>query len=102
MEELRYNFNKLVQKTLAMEDPRLTSQSLVAYSDNKEDINQTRETEKLEKNQDFSPQAENKIVNRHRVRYTAIRQQELNQETFCLTFLTLESIKVTFTMKVLS
>ena len=46
MEELRDNFNKLVRKTLAMEDPRLASQSLVAYSDNKEDINQTTETVK--------------------------------------------------------
>ena len=52
---------------------RLASQSLVAYSNNKEDINQTTETEKLEKNQDFSLQAENEIVNRHRVRYTATR-----------------------------
>ena len=52
---------------------RLASQSLVAYSDNKEDINQTTETEKLEKNQNFSLQAENKILNRHRVRYTATR-----------------------------
>ena len=55
-----------------MEDPRLQQSQL--YSDNEED--NTREmttTEELEKSQDFSQQTKNKIVNRHKIRYTATR-----------------------------
>ena len=37
MEELRDSFNKLLQKTLTMEDPRLTKHSR-QYSSNEEDI----------------------------------------------------------------
>ena len=69
MEELRGSFKKLI-----MEDPRLTKHSR-QYSSNKEDIETEKNltTEELEKNQDFSQQTENKIVNRHRVKYTATR-----------------------------
>ena len=49
-----------------MEDPRLTK-----YSNNEEDIETT--TEELEKKQHFSQQTEDKIINRHRVRYTTTR-----------------------------
>ena len=49
-----------------MENPRLTK-----YSNNEEDIETT--TEELEKKQHFSQQTEDKIINRHRVRYTTTR-----------------------------
>ena len=51
-----------------MEDPRLTK-----YSNNEEDIETT--TEELEKKQHFSQQTEDKIINRHRVRYTTTRMK---------------------------
>ena len=80
MESLRDNFNKLVQKTLTMEDPRIkneptatnymtTLQSQPTYSSNNEvDYSE-------EKSQDFSQQKSesSKIVNRHRIKYTATR-----------------------------
>ena len=60
-----------------MEDPRLTIlQSHRCSSDNEEDNTMTTENsteEVLEKSQDFSQQTENKIVNRHKIRYTATR-----------------------------
>ena len=71
MEALRVRVNKLIEKTLTMEaptDPRLQSQP---YSDNEEDTLTT--TKELEKSQDFSQQTENKIVNRHKIKYTATR-----------------------------
>ena len=72
MEQLRDSFSKLVDETLAMEDPRLTiSQSQPYNSDNEEDNTVTGEVQ--EKSQDFSQQTESKIVNRHKVRYTATR-----------------------------
>ena len=78
MESLRVNFNKIVQKTLEMVDPKLknneidyTSAMLQAQpmyeSDNATDI------EIKEENQDFSQQTGDKIVNRHKIRYTATR-----------------------------
>ena len=76
MESLRENLDKLVEKTLAMEDPtdrRLQSQpmydsnSSVDYSEEVQEMSQTQP----EKSQDFSPA--NKIVNRHKIRYTATR-----------------------------
>ena len=50
MEELRDSFNKLLQKTLTMEDPRLTKHS-PQYSSNEEDIETDKNlaTEELEK-----------------------------------------------------
>ena len=72
MEQLRDSFSKLVEETLAMEDPRLTiSQSQPYNSDNEEGNTVTEEVQ--EKSQDFSQQTESKIVNRHKVRYTATR-----------------------------
>ena len=71
MEALRVRVNKLIEKTLTMEaptDPRLQRQP---YSDNEEDTLTT--TKELEKSQDFSQQTENKIVNRHKIKYTATR-----------------------------
>ena len=77
MEQLRDSFSKLVEEALAMEDPRLKiSQSQPYKSDNEEDNTMTPENsteEVLEKSQDFSQQTESKIVNRHKVRYTATR-----------------------------
>ena len=74
MEELRDSFNKLLQKTLTMEDPRLTKHS-PQYSSNEEDIETDKNlaTEELEKKKDFSQQTENKVVNWRRVKYTATR-----------------------------
>ena len=86
MESLRDNFNKIVQKALTMEDPRIkdeptvtdymtTLQSQPMYdSDNVVDYSEEIKQEP-EKNQDFSQQqnSESKIVNRHRIKYTATR-----------------------------
>ena len=86
MESLRDNFNKIVQKALTMEDPRIkdeptvtdymiTLQSQPLYdSDNAVDYSEEIK-EEPEKNQDFSQQqnSESKIVNRHRIKYTATR-----------------------------
>ena len=58
-----------------MEDPRLIPQSQ-PFSDNVEDSTMTTTTtttEELEKNQDISQQTENKIVNRHKIKYTTTR-----------------------------
>ena len=89
MESLRDNFNKLIKKTLTMEDPRIknkptvtdymtTLQSQLMYDsdnavDNSEEINSQQQ--EPEKSQDFSqPQkSESKIVNRHKIKYTATR-----------------------------
>ena len=73
MDELRDSFKKLVKKTLTMEDPRLTiSQSQQIYdSSNEKDNEETLIENQPEKNQDFSQQTQNKILNRHKVRYTA-------------------------------
>ena len=76
MESLRENLNKLVEKTLTMEDPtdpRLQSQRMydsdntVDYSEEVKEMSQYQP----EKSQDFSPA--NKIVNRHKIIYTATR-----------------------------
>ena len=76
MESLRENLNKLVEKTLTMEDPtdpRLQSQRMydsdnpVDYSEEVKEMSQHQP----EKTQDFSPA--NKIVNRHKIIYTATR-----------------------------
>ena len=78
MESLRFNFNKIVQKALEMEDPRLKNNEIdytspmlqtqpMYKSDNVTDI------EIKEENQDFSQQTEDKIVNRHKISYTAPR-----------------------------
>ena len=73
MEQLRNRFYKLVKKTLTMEDPRLIfsqSQEMVGS----EEINQLENAPTVEsqpeKNQDLS---QNKIVNRHKFRYTTTR-----------------------------
>ena len=78
MERLRAKFNKIVQKVLEMEDPRLKTNKidytspmlqiqLMYQSDNTTDI------EIKEENQDISQQTEDKIVNRHKKRYTVTR-----------------------------
>ena len=82
MDDLKHSFNKLVEKTLSMEDPRLNKQQTLQFSDNDEEYSQNPETMTLstpenstelsEKSQDFSQQ-NNKIVNRHKIRYTATR-----------------------------
>ena len=65
-----------------MEDPRLNKQQTLQFSDNDEEYSQNPETMTLstpenstelsEKSQDFSQQ-NNKIVNRHEIRWTATR-----------------------------
>ena len=86
MESLKGNFNKIVQKALTMEDPRTKDEPTVAdymttlqsqlmcNSNNVVDYSEEIK-QKPEKKQDFSQHqnSESKIVNRHRVKYTAIR-----------------------------
>ena len=66
MEDIKRSYSKLVEETLAIEN--LTS-------DEEEPTTTltkpTVKTEEPEKNQDFSP--DNKIVNRHKIKYTATR-----------------------------
>ena len=78
MESLRESINQLIQNTLAMEDPRMTalhnkgiySHSQPMYEDSPtEEILETNQ-QPPEKSLDFS---QDKIVNRHRIRYTATR-----------------------------
>ena len=79
MDSLRENINKLIQKTLTMEDPtdpRLQSQPMYD-SDNAVDYSEEileNSQQQPEKNQNFSQQAPaDKTVNRHKVRYAATR-----------------------------
>ena len=82
MDSLRKNINKLIQKTLTMEnptDPRLQSQPMYSNSndnvvDYSEEILENGQ-QQPEKSQNFSKQvpATNKIENRHKFRYTATR-----------------------------
>ena len=78
MESLRDNFNKIVQKALTMEDPRIidetavtdymtTLQSQLMYDSNNAVDYSEEIKQEPEKNQDFSQQqnSESKIVNRH-------------------------------------
>ena len=75
MDNLRENLNKLIEKTLRMEDlsprdPRLQSQPM--YESNVENLEeeiQEVSQQVPEKSQDSS----NKIVNRHKIKYTATR-----------------------------
>ena len=80
MESLRENINKLIQKTLIMEDPtdpRLQSQPMYDSDDNAMDYSEEileNSQQQPEKSQNFSQQAPaDKIVNRHKIRYTATR-----------------------------
>ena len=86
MESLRDNFNKIVQKALTMEDSRIKDEPTVTDymtilqsqpmydSNNAVDYSEEIKQEP-EKKQDFSQQqnTESKIVNRHRIKYTATR-----------------------------
>ena len=69
MEEPRRNYNKLVEETLVVEDPRPKLQ------EEEEEKNlvemEQKKSEVSEKCQDFSQ--DNKIVNRQKIRYTATR-----------------------------
>ena len=80
MEVLRDSFNRLVEETLTMENPGLIisqSQQQQYDSGNEEDntemTTENSTEEVLQKNHNFSQQTENKIVNRHKIRYTATR-----------------------------
>ena len=77
MEKLRESINQLIQNTLAMEDPWVTAlhkegiycHSQPIYEDSlTEEILET-DQQAPERSQDFSPK--DKIVNRHKIRYTA-------------------------------
>ena len=78
MESLRVNFNKIVQKVLEMEDPTLKNNE-IDYTSPMLQTQPVHESDKVtdieikEENQDFSQQTEDKIVNRHKIRYTATR-----------------------------
>ena len=68
MEELRQNYNKLVEETLVVEDPRLEikreeEERLVEMEEQKPEVS--------EKSQDFSQ--DNEFVNCQKIRYTATR-----------------------------
>ena len=108
MGRLRKSVIHLVQKTLAMEDPSviaLHNEGIYSHSqpmyDETEEILETNK-QAPEKSQDFS--SKDKIVNRHRIRYTTtrIKYSPTSLEIFYQTFLTLGSAKVTFIMKILS
>ena len=80
MVSLRANINKLIQKTLTMEDTtdaRLQSQPMYDSDDNAADYSEEileNSQQQPEKSQKFSQQAPaDKIVNRHKIRYTATR-----------------------------
>ena len=81
MDRLRENINKLIQKTLIMEDatdPRLQSQPMYDSDDNVVDYSEeilTNSHKQPEKSQKFSQQvpAADKIVNRQKIRYTTTR-----------------------------
>ena len=117
MERLRDKFNKLVQKTLTMEDPRIkneptatdymtTLQSQPMYdSDNAVDYSEEQQV--TEKSEDFSQQkGESKIVIDIESRILPLElnilQLELNLEIFCLISHTLVLVKMTFIMKISS
>ena len=76
MMSLRENLNKLIEETLTMEkvtEPRLQSQPMY---DSDKAVDYTEEVQEMsqqvpQKSQDIFP--ENKIVNRHKIRYTATR-----------------------------
>ena len=79
MESLRESINQLIQNTLAMEGPRVTAlhnEGIYSHSQPMYEDSLTEEIPKIdqqapEKSQDFSPK--DKIVNRHKIRYTATR-----------------------------
>ena len=84
IESLRANFNKLVQKTLTMEDPRIKNEEPTDYmttlqsqpmydSDNAVDYSEEIKQQQPEKSRDISQQQSSKIVNRHRIKYTVTR-----------------------------
>ena len=80
MESLRENINKLIQKTLIMgdpTDPRLQSQPMYDSDNNVADYSEEileNSQQQPEKSQNFSQQAPaDKIVNRHKIRYTVTR-----------------------------
>ena len=119
MESLKGNFNKLVQKTLTMEDPRIkneeptvidymtTLQSQPMYhSDSAVDYSEEIKQEQPEKSQDISQNESSKIVNRHRIKYTATRIKysptRIKSRNFCQTFLTLALARTIFIMKISS
>ena len=111
---LRDNFNKLVQKTLTMEDPRLTiSQSQPMYnSDNTVDYSE----EILEESSQKQPQKAKISLSKNQLKVKLlidtrsdilplelnILLPELNLEISCQTFPKLELAKMTFIMKILS
>ena len=75
--QLRQNISKLIQETLTMEDPKdLRLQSQPMYNSDNNAVDCSEEIQEMsqqqpEKSQDFSPA--NKIVNRHKIKYTATR-----------------------------
>ena len=76
MGSLRDSYNKLVEKTLAMEDPRQKQEQTLQNSDNEEENTMTAENllELSGKSQDsYQTDKPNRIVNRHKIRYTATR-----------------------------
>ena len=80
MDSLIENINKLIQKTLTMEDPtdlRLQSQPMHDSDNNVADYSEEipeNSQQQSEKSQNFSQQAPaDKIVNRHKITYTATK-----------------------------
>ena len=119
MESLRDNYNELVQKTLTMEDLKITIEepTVIDYlttlqsqpmynSDNAVDYSEEIKQEQPEKSQDISQQQSSKIVNSHRIKYTATRIKysatRIKSRNFCQTFLTLAIARTIFITKISS
>ena len=114
IDSLRDNFNKLVQKTLTMEDPRLTiSQSQPMYNSNNT-VDYSEEI--LEESSQKQPQKAKISLSKNQLKVKLlidtrsdilplelnILLPELNLEISCQTFPKLELAKMTFIMKILS
>ena len=117
MESLRDNFNKLVQKTLTMEDPRIKNdqQRPIIWQRYRVNWCTTATTWwTTQKNSKWQKKAKISLSKRVKVRLSIdtessilplelnILQLELNLEIFCLISHTLALVKMTFIMKISS
>ena len=78
LDSLRVNFNKIDRKALEMDDPRLKNNKIdytspMLQTQPMYESGNATDIKIKEENQDFSQQTEDKIVSRHKIRYTATR-----------------------------
>ena len=101
MESLRVNFNKIVKKNFRDGRSETKKQQNRLYISNVTDSTDVREPQR----EDFSQQTDDKIVNRHKIRYTPLElntlQLEFNQEIFYRIYFTQASVKMIVIMKIL-